>query len=65
MIYEKLTEQDRLWTDTVMNKITEKLAAVRERSANKIPSEAIDGVHDDKASCEGPSGMTRDRKSVV
>lgn len=59
MIYEKLTEQDRLWTDTVMNKITEKLAAVRERSANKIPSEAIDGVHDDKASCEGASGMTR------
>lgn len=59
MIYERLTEQERIWAEETMNKISTKLMAVRERSAKKIPSEALDGVHDDKVSEEGPSGMTR------
>ncbi len=60
-MYEKLTEADRKWAEGVLEKIRTKLAAVRERSADKIPSEAADGVHDDKTVQEGPS----DRKSVV
>lgn len=39
----------RLWAQTVWPKLERKLAAVRVRSAEKIPARAIDGVHDNKA----------------
>lgn len=58
-MYEKIAADDRRWAGGVLEKISTKLAAVRERSAEKIPSEAVNGVHDDKAAQEGPSGMTR------
>ena len=59
MIYEKLTLKEQGWAAETEKKIDEKLKAVRERSEKKIPSEAKDGVHDDKKAMEGPSGMTR------
>lgn len=58
-IYEKLTAEEQSWAKETEEKICTKLCAVRERSAAKIPSEAVDGVHDDMAAKEGPSGMTR------
>lgn len=59
MIYEKLTQKEKDWASAAEKKIHVKLQAVRERSEKKIPSEAKDGVHDDKKAMEGPSGMTR------
>lgn len=59
MIYEKLTAEEKHWADETVRKIENKFAEVRERSAKKIPSQAIGGVHDDMTAKEGPSGMTR------
>lgn len=58
-IQEYLTTEDTLWADQVSAKIFHKLLVVRERSAAKIPSGAIDGVHDDKLAIEGPLGLTK------
>ena len=47
-----LIKEDRQWVDEVVNRIEEKLAAVSERSREKIPSKAIHGIHDDRSSQE-------------
>lgn len=44
----ELNESTRRWVETVSVKFDTKLRAVRERSAKKIPSRAVNGVHDDK-----------------
>lgn len=59
IMYEKLTVEEKEWAEDVLDKICAKLVEVRERSAKKIPSESVNGIHDDKAAEEGPSGMTR------
>ena len=58
-IQEHLTAEDTIWANQVAAKICDKLLTVRERSASKIPSGAIDGVHDDKLSEQGPLGRTK------
>ena len=58
-IQEYLIAEDMEWADQVICKISDKLLAVRERSAEKIPSGAIDGVYDDKMKEEGPLGRTK------
>lgn len=58
-IQEHLTPEDTLWASQVTAKICDKLLAVRERSAEKIPSGAIEGVHDDKPSEKGHLGQTK------
>lgn len=58
-IREYLTREDVLWTEQTFSKICDKLAAVRERSAQKLPAEANDGVHDDKLLAKGHIGMTK------
>lgn len=58
-IQEQLTKEDLSWADHVIEKIDNKLLSVRERSAEKIPSGAIDGVHDDKLTEQGPLGRTK------
>lgn len=58
-IREYLTREDVLWTEQTFSKICDKLAAVRERSAQKLPAEANDGVHDDKLAAKGHIGMTK------
>lgn len=58
-IQEYLTAEDTLWASQVSAKICDKLLVVRERSAGKIPSGAMDGIHDDKVTAEGPLGLTK------
>ena len=58
-IQDHLTKEDFQWADQVIGRVCDKLQVVRERSAAKIPSGAIDGVHDDKATTPGPLGMTK------
>lgn len=41
--------QEIRWAEQVEQKLLAKYAAVRTRSADKIPARAIDGVHDDKS----------------
>lgn len=43
-----LSESDRRWAEAVSEKFGAKLSAVRERSAEKIPARAVNGVHDDR-----------------
>ena len=59
VLYEKLSKTDREWTDRIVQNISSKLKVVRERSANKIPSETIEGVHDNKLLSKGNVGLTR------
>lgn len=49
----ELSETARRWAETVSEKFEAKLLAVRERSAEKIPSRAVNGIHDDKGD-DGP-----------
>ena len=44
-----VTGNDRLWVDSVIEKITNKMEVVSERSKDKIPAKAVDGVHDDRS----------------
>lgn len=44
----ELSETARRWAGTVSEKFGAKLSAVRERSAEKIPARAVNGVHDDR-----------------
>lgn len=43
-----LTNEERRWAQNVSEKLNTKYAQVRERSAEKIPYIARDGVHDNK-----------------
>lgn len=45
---EMLSAEDRLWVDATVEKITEKMAWLSEKSAEKIPASTVDGVHNDK-----------------
>lgn len=56
---EYLTKEDLQWVDQTIGRICDKLLAVRERSARKIPSGAINGVHDNKLTEPGPLGRTK------
>lgn len=56
-IQEHLTTEDVKWADQVIGKISDKLLAVRERSAKKLPMVSIDGVHNNKLEDKGPSAM--------
>lgn len=58
-IQEYLTKEDLLWANNVTTKISDKLLAVRERSAGKIPSGADNGIHDDRVHAQGPLGLTK------
>ena len=58
-VQEHLTSEQALWANQMTAKIIEKLLVVRERSAVKIPSGAIDGVHDNKLTEQGPLGRTK------
>lgn len=40
-----LTDNERNWAKTTAARFEHKLRAVRERSAEKIPNRAVDGVH--------------------
>lgn len=53
-----LNTSEKNWASTTAARFEHKLRAVRERSAEKIPNRAVDGVHNNKI-FEG------DRKSVV
>ena len=44
-----VTGNDKAWVDSVIEKITNKMEVVSERSKNKIPAKAVDGVHDDRS----------------
>ena len=58
-MYEMLTAADRAWVDEVLKKAHAKLCKVRERSAKKLPSEAQNGVHDNKLETKGNIGIAR------
>lgn len=44
-----LQEKDKIWLDTVIHKITDKMEWVSEKSKNKIPYTTINGEHDDRS----------------
>lgn len=58
-MYEMLTAADRAWVDEVLKKAHAKLCKVRERSAKKLPSEAQNGVHDNKLETRGNIGIAK------
>ena len=58
-ISEMLTAADRAWVDEVLQKAHAKLCRVRERSAAKLPSEAPNGVHDNKLEAKGNIGIAK------
>ncbi len=43
-----LTAEDRVWLKETTEKVMEKMSWLSEKSADKIPTTTIDGVHDDK-----------------
>lgn len=58
-VRDYLTNEDRQWADAVIEKLHHKLTAVRERSAEKLPAETNDGVHDDKLKAAGNVGIAK------
>lgn len=54
-----LPASERAWADQVAEKMHRKLSQVRVRSAEKLPSEAKNGVHDNKLTEAGHVGMTK------
>ena len=44
----KLNTTEKHWASTTAARFEHKLRAVRERSAEKIPNRAVDGVHNNK-----------------
>ena len=48
----KLSYEDKIWAEGILKQVETKLAAVRERSKNKIPFTTVTGVHDDKSGPE-------------
>lgn len=61
-IYEQLSATDQAWVDRTVSKIKNKMAVVRERSANKIPSCANDGIHDNMLQAKGMFGSPVETK---
>ncbi|WP_238948114.1 glycoside hydrolase family 88 protein [Clostridium sp. YIM B02569] len=53
-----INENDKNWVDSVVEKITNKMEWVSEKSADKIPYTTIDGEHDDRAI--NPTGKAED-----
>lgn len=51
-IYNRVTVEDQQWVYQTNKKLQDKLSSVRERSALKIPSVSINGVHDNKAAID-------------
>ena len=43
-----ISKNDQQWLEQVLEKISIKMKVVRERSKEKMPAKALDGVHDDK-----------------
>lgn len=58
-ITEMITSADRAWADVVLQKAHVELSKVRERSAAKLPSEAPNGVHDNKLEAKGNIGIAK------
>lgn len=56
-IYERLSNAEQTWVDQTIEKIKAKLSKVRERSAEKLPMTAINGVHNNKLNDQGPAAM--------
>lgn len=44
-----ITGNDKAWVDSVIEKLTRKMEVISERSKDKIPAKAVDGVHDDRS----------------
>ena len=61
-LHQYLSQENQAWARQMAGKIEAKLLVVRERSSHKIPSCAIDGIHDNKAagntSLSGISGKS-------
>ncbi|CAH1195551.1 Unsaturated glucuronyl hydrolase [Paenibacillus auburnensis] len=55
----QLQNNDQTWLQEVVAKITHKMDVVSERSRNKIPYTAVNGVHDDRSEAN-PSRMDTD-----
>lgn len=53
-----INENDKNWVESVVEKITNKMEWVSEKSADKIPYTTIDGEHDDRAI--NPTGKAED-----
>ena len=49
---QKMTKGEQLWLETTIAKVTEKMAWLSEKSAEKIPYRTFDGEHEDKRSGE-------------
>lgn len=49
-----LNTTEKNWASTAAARFEHKLRAVRERSAEKIPNRAVDGVHNNKIFEGGP-----------
>lgn len=56
-LYDQLTLIQQIWVDETINRIEKKIKAVRERSANKLPMVAVNGVHNNKLEEQGPAAM--------
>jgi unsaturated chondroitin disaccharide hydrolase len=54
-----ISASDKIWLNGVIEKITEKMDWVSEKSRHKIPYTTIDGTHDDR-SVDNPSGFDTD-----
>lgn len=50
-MFWKLKEEQKVWTQEIYEKVNRKYQKIRERSKDKIPAIAIDGVHDNRADC--------------
>ena len=49
-------EKEKLWAGEVFAEFEKKMEKVAEKSKDKIPALAIDGVHDDRG--DGSGGLT-------
>ncbi|MFV0341403.1 MAG: glycoside hydrolase family 88 protein [Anaerocolumna sp.] len=52
-----LKAEEKIWVDSVIKKITDKMEWVSEKSKNKIPYTTYDGVHDDYNMSDKPARM--------
>lgn len=43
-----INDNDKVWLQSVIGKINDKIEWVSEKSKNKIPAKAVNGIHDDK-----------------
>lgn len=56
-LYKQLNPTKQAWVDETIGKIEKKMKMVSERSAEKLPMAAINGVHNNKLDDQGPAAM--------